>query len=135
MSTTVTYKGETLTTVENQTRTLQTAGKYLEDDITLTDETGGGSGGGGQLYIFSDTTYLQEEAYLGNQAMSVRAAFTSPDLVAGVTVTFYTWGDYILDTIEGVTSGNTYPFTTVTRGTYTFTMPNESVDCLLQYDD
>ena len=37
MSTTVTYKGETLTTVNNQTRTLETAGKYLEDNLTLTD--------------------------------------------------------------------------------------------------
>ena len=37
MSTTVTYKGSTLTTVNNQTRTLETAGTYLEDDITLVD--------------------------------------------------------------------------------------------------
>ncbi len=37
MSTTVTYKGAALTTVSNQTRTLNTAGKYLEDDITLVD--------------------------------------------------------------------------------------------------
>ena len=42
MSTTVTYKGETLTTVENETKTLETAGTYLEDDITLTDVSGGG---------------------------------------------------------------------------------------------
>ena len=42
MSTTVTYKGETLTTVDNQTRTLLTAGKYCEDDFTLTDVSGGG---------------------------------------------------------------------------------------------
>ena len=42
MSTTVTYKGETLTTVENATKTLQTAGKYCEDDFTLTDVSGGG---------------------------------------------------------------------------------------------
>ena len=42
MSTTVTYKGSTLTTAENQTRTLKTAGKYLEDDITITDVTSGG---------------------------------------------------------------------------------------------
>ena len=39
MSTTVTYKGDTLTTVNNQTRTLNTSGKYLEDDITLVDVT------------------------------------------------------------------------------------------------
>lgn len=43
MSTTVTYKGNTLTTVENATKTLTTAGKYLEDNITLTDVTQGGT--------------------------------------------------------------------------------------------
>ena len=37
MSTTVSYKGETIATVSNQTKTLTTEGKYLEDDITLTD--------------------------------------------------------------------------------------------------
>lgn len=39
MSTTVTYKGSTLTTVNNQTRTLKTAGKYMEGDVQLTDTT------------------------------------------------------------------------------------------------
>lgn len=43
MATTVTYKGATLATVENQTKTLQTAGKWCEDDFTLTDVTQGGS--------------------------------------------------------------------------------------------
>ena len=42
MATTVTYKGETLTTVTNQTKTLTTQGKYLEDNITLVDVTSGG---------------------------------------------------------------------------------------------
>ena len=37
MSTTVTYKGSTLTTVNNNTRTLKTAGKYMEGDVVLTD--------------------------------------------------------------------------------------------------
>ena len=41
--------------------------------------------------------------------------------------------------IEGTTikliSGDTYTFTTVARGNYTFTMPNESVYCSLLYDD
>jgi len=45
MSTTVTYKGSTLTTVNNQTRTLKTAGKYMEGDVILTDVTESGSGG------------------------------------------------------------------------------------------
>ena len=37
MSTTVTYKGNTLTTVSNNTKTLKTAGKYMEGDVVLTD--------------------------------------------------------------------------------------------------
>lgn len=43
MSTTVTYKGQTLTTVDNQTKTLQTAGTWMEGDLTLTDVSGGGT--------------------------------------------------------------------------------------------
>lgn len=39
MSSTVTYKGSTITTVSNNTKTLTTAGTYLEDDITITDVT------------------------------------------------------------------------------------------------
>lgn len=37
MSTTVTYKGETLVVVSNATKTLKTGGTYLEDDVTLVD--------------------------------------------------------------------------------------------------
>lgn len=37
MSATVTYKNSTLTTVNNTTKTLKTAGKYMEDDVTITD--------------------------------------------------------------------------------------------------
>lgn len=43
MATTVTYKGQTLATVDNQTKTLQTAGTWVEDDFTLVDVSGGGS--------------------------------------------------------------------------------------------
>lgn len=39
MSTTVTYKGGTIATVENSTKTLLTGGKYCEADISLTDVT------------------------------------------------------------------------------------------------
>ena len=41
MSTVVTYKGLTLTTAENQTKVLKTSGKYMEDDVTITDTTSG----------------------------------------------------------------------------------------------
>lgn len=39
MSATIKYKGEILTTVTNAIRKLLTAGKYLEDDITIEDVT------------------------------------------------------------------------------------------------
>ena len=51
MATTVTYKGQTLTTVNNQTRTLETSGTWLEDDITLVDVTSGGSAGAGEYTL------------------------------------------------------------------------------------
>lgn len=35
--TTITYKGETIATVTQETKTMQTAGKYMEDDVTITD--------------------------------------------------------------------------------------------------
>ena len=41
MSTTVSYKGNTIATVNNNTKTLTTAGKYLEADVVLTDVTSG----------------------------------------------------------------------------------------------
>lgn len=47
MATTVTYKGETLTTVDNATKVLQTAGSWMEDDLTLVDVSGGGGNGYG----------------------------------------------------------------------------------------
>lgn len=43
MSTTVSYKGSTLTTISNETKKLDTAGTWLEDDITITDTASGGS--------------------------------------------------------------------------------------------
>ena len=41
MSSTISYKGSTLTTVDNQTKVLETAGTWLEDDLTVTDESSG----------------------------------------------------------------------------------------------
>ena len=39
MSTTITYKGNTIATAENETKTLETAGKYLEANVLVTDVT------------------------------------------------------------------------------------------------
>lgn len=57
MSTTVTYKGETLTTVNNATKVLETEGTYLEDDITLVDVTGGGSATLGEKSVTANGVY------------------------------------------------------------------------------
>ena len=43
MSTSVTYKGAEIAALENQTKTLLTAGKWLEADIIVEDVTGGSS--------------------------------------------------------------------------------------------
>ena len=59
MSTTVTYKGQTLTTVENQTKTLNTAGTWVEGDFTLTDVTRGG--GGDEMYKLIAGTIADSE--------------------------------------------------------------------------
>ena len=42
MAATVTYKGSTLTTVNNTTKTLKTSGKYMEGDVIITDVTQSG---------------------------------------------------------------------------------------------
>lgn len=43
MSTTISYKGSMIATAENQTKTLKTAGKYMEADVIVTDVTHGGN--------------------------------------------------------------------------------------------
>lgn len=60
MATTVTYKGATLTTVDNQTKTLQTAGTWMEDDLTLTDVS---SGGGSSIGVATPKANLLSMIY------------------------------------------------------------------------
>lgn len=67
MSSTVTYKGNTLMTVTNQIRKLLTAGKYLEDDITIEDVT---SGGGSSWTKVGETWELTVENYTSTAAVS-----------------------------------------------------------------
>ena len=43
MSTTVTYKGSTIATIVNQTKSLQTSGKWMEADVVITDSSSGGT--------------------------------------------------------------------------------------------
>lgn len=90
------------------------------------------SGGSDSVYVFTEATYSNTDVHVNNTVIAPRLAY---QVSVGGAITFYTYGDYILDTVTGVTSGNTVQFTTVRRGEYTFTMPNESVECSLVYDD
>ena len=67
MSTTIAYKGVEIATAENQTKTLLTAGKFLEDDITITDVTSGGGGGGADTITFQ-FTYGTVDFYIPTSA-------------------------------------------------------------------
>lgn len=92
------------------------------------------SSGSSNLYILTQSPYQNTNVTTPSSSGYVipMVAYQVP---AGDTITFYTYGDYILDTITGVTTSSNIPYTTVQRGTYTFTMPNESVHCKLYYDD
>ena len=95
-----------------------------------------GGGGDSELFVFVDgVPYANTNVSAGGNPTDVNLAYSSSDIVAGATITVNTYSDYILDTVTGKTSGNPISFTTVTRGQYTFVMPNESVLCTLYYDD
>ena len=84
MSTTVTYKGTTLTTATNQTKVLETEGTWLEDDITITDVTAGGT----------DRLVLLQTTSLGSLSTTSTSAADT-----GKTVTLASstnWDDYDL---------------------------------------
>lgn len=84
MSTTVTYKGNTLTTVNNITKTLRTAGKYMEGDVILVDDSATGS-------VYQDNDgYLvvddsESSAPQGNLSITANGTYDVADY-AGVTV-------------------------------------------------
>lgn len=93
MSTTVTYKGATLTTVSNQTRVLETAGTYLEDDLTLVDVSGGGSPTLQNKTVHpssSDQSITADVGYDGLGTVTAKAVtttnLTAANIVSGVTV-------------------------------------------------
>lgn len=79
MSTTVTYKGNTIATVDNNTKTLTTQGKYLEGNIILTDV----SGGGGGTYQSKSVTYTPS----GTQQTATISPDAGYDALSSVGIT------------------------------------------------
>ena len=127
MSTTVTYKGSTLTTVNNQTRVLETAGTWLEDDITLTDVTQGGitPTGTKQINISQNGTVTEDVTNYASAQITVNVSgggtpsqtqhtiyFEFSDNT-NTTITAYWDGTFISDAVRATTP-TTYNNKTVT---------------------
>lgn len=95
MATTVNYKGSVLTTVNNQTRTLKTAGKYMEGDLTLVDVTGGATAisvvdtldpGGGTIRTITAVDISNDTVAADNLLQGYTAHDSQGNLVNGTAV-------------------------------------------------
>lgn len=146
MSTTVTYKGDTLTTVSNQTRKLLTQGKYLEDDITLVDVSQGSPNlqTKSVSYTPSETAQSQsvtaDAGYDGLDEVNVSVGAisssyvgsgvtrrSSTDLTAsGATVTAPA-GYYESSASKSVASGSATPPTTISGSQATLTTGTNTI--------
>lgn len=87
MATTVTYKGQTLATVENATKTLQTKGTWVEDDFTLTDVTQGG--GGTDIGVQTPTANLLSMIYELNNGTAKTGTFTLAQTIPNTAVQIF----------------------------------------------
>ena len=140
MTTTVTYKGNTLATVDNNTKTLLTAGKYCEDNFTLTDVSGSGEDTlllalRNQVTSVSDSTLTSIRSY-GLANMSALTSVSFPELQTINTYAFYndanlvmngwifpkakTIGNYAFRYCYGLTGEVTLPSTVTSIGQYSF---------------
>lgn len=79
MSTTISYKGSTIATAENQTKTLLTSGKYLEDDITVTDVTSGGGTLGTKTITANGTYNASSDGYDGYSQVTTAVPASAVD--------------------------------------------------------
>lgn len=78
MSSTITYKGETIGTASNSTLTLETEGTWLEDDITIVDVTSGGGGAVIEpLSVTENGTYTAPSGVDGYSPVTVNVAGAS----------------------------------------------------------
>lgn len=140
MTTTVVYKGETLATVDNNTKTLLTAGKYCEDDFTLTDVSGSGEDTlllalQNQITSVSDDTLTSIRSY-GLAYMTALTSASFPNLATINSYAFYndyaiewdgwpfpkakTIGNYAFRYCYGLTGDIVLPSTCTSIGQYSF---------------
>ncbi len=105
MSATAGYKGVTIATIDGQTKTLETAGSWLEDDIAITDVTQGGSGPAQHTIIFefSDETSNTITAYWDDAFISDAILATIPETYEGKTI-----NSASLDNVEWYNVANAY---------------------------
>ena len=128
MSTTVTYKGNTLTTVENTTKTLLTAGKYCDEDTLLLALRN-------QVTSVEDDTLTSIRSY-GLAYMTALTSASFPNLATINSYAFYddyniawdgwpfpkakTIGNYAFRYCYGLTGDIVLPSTVTSIGQYSF---------------
>lgn len=106
MSTTVQYKGNTLTTVSNATKTLKTAGKYMEGDVSITDSSGNEQG-----TVWQDAEgylHLDDESGISLQTKSATPSETAQTIKPDA-------GYYALDKVNVGAISSTYVGSGITR--------------------
>ena len=140
MTTTVSYKGNTIATVDNNTKTLTTQGKYLEADVVLTDVSGSGEDTlvqalHNQTTSVSDDTLTSIRSY-GLASITSLTSVSFPNLQTINSYAFYndynlimdgwefpkakTIGNYAFRYCYGLTGEVTLPDTVTSIGQYSF---------------
>ena len=133
MTATIKYKGATIATANNNTKTLLTKKKYLEDDITIEDVT---SGGGSSWTKVGETWELTVENYTSTSAVSAgskafNSAVSTKDKIiwirirdkAGKRAGYFAGSDtFFINTNRG--NGSTSTYATAGRFIHRYTASN-----------
>lgn len=128
MSTTVSYKGQTLTTVSNDTKTLLTEGKYLEDDLTLVDVSGGSAVLTTKNISANGTYNASSDSADGYSQVNVAVPNTYTNADEGKVVSD---GALVAQTSDTVTTNDTYDTTLINSLTVNVSGGGGNEDALL----
>jgi len=140
MSTTVTYKGSTIATLTNQTKTLQTSGKWMEANIVVIDSTASGSAvtisdqsntTGTTAAITTDGTTTKHTLYFeytDSTNETVYAYYTDSLVGSAITATTPTTHSSKTVTLAQLDGVTWYSYTPPAPGTWT-TIWQGNADC------